>query len=712
MSWARAETDSSPLLNREWLVANGLGGYASATVSGVCTRKYHGLLIAALPARRGRLVMLTNLLEEIAFTDGRVVELGNEERAEGNFWKEGLEEDSSREKPPGENPPSGNHPGGKLHLPGAGFLREFRLESGLPVWRFEVEGLVVEKRVFLSYLHNTVFINYRLISGSRPFRLRLRPFMHFRPIHDEVDTSLQTPYTMKVMRNWIEIRADGDFPSLRLVLHGRENSLNLIGRGFRGVYYRVEHERGYPCLGTLWGPGSLEAAMGNDGDNSGDEVALMASTESWEVMLAQKSREAFRSEIERRQRLLAAAWPQVRSGPASELVLAADQFIVTPGFRIADNAPDLATTDERGRTIMAGYHWFTDWGRDTMISLEGLTLITGRQAEAAYILQSFARHIRHGLIPNVFPEGRSQGEYNTADATLWFFQALSDYLLVSGDQSMLSNLLPLLFEIVNHHLAGTCFGIGVDPGDGLLRQGEAGYQLTWMDAKVGDWVVTPRRGKAVEINALWYNALCLLGQWVTRERGAKEAQPIARLAEWVYDSFNRRFWYEEGNYLYDVVDGEAGDDASLRPNQILAISLPNPVLDPDRWESVLQTVRKELLTPFGLRSLAPGHPDYRQRCCGDIRQRDAAYHQGTVWSWLIGPFIDAWLKVYPDDRSGGRHFLDGLIAHLDDACLGSISEIFDAEPPFNCRGCVSQAWSVAQMLHCWVKTTASGRNTT
>ncbi len=339
-----------------------------------------------------------------------------------------------------------------------------------------------------------------------------------------------------------------------------------------------------------------------------------------------------------------------------------------------------------------------------MISLEGLTLTTGREVEAGYILRTFAHYMRDGLIPNLFPEGEKEGLYHTADATLWFFHAIARYLDATNDRLTLQLLLPTLFDIVEHHLRGTRFGIGVDPRDGLLRQGQEGYQLTWMDAKVDGWVVTPRRGKAVEINALWYNALRLLEGWARTEKGEAAAAPLAKHAERARASFNERFWYAEGNYLYDVVDGEKGNDTACRPNQVFAISLPHPILEPARWEAVLSTVQKRLLTPVGLRSLAPGHPDYKPKYDGDLRSRDAAYHQGTVWAWLIGPFIDAWIKTYPADAAGARRFLEGFIGHLGEACIGSISEIFDAEEPFTPRGCVAQAWSVAEVLRCFAKT--------
>jgi predicted glycogen debranching enzyme len=339
-----------------------------------------------------------------------------------------------------------------------------------------------------------------------------------------------------------------------------------------------------------------------------------------------------------------------------------------------------------------------------MISLEGLTLSTGRPFEARWILRTFAHYVRDGLIPNMFPEGQNQGLYNTADATLWFFHALHRYLERTKDQTTLRLLLPTLKQIVQHHIQGTRFGIKVDPADGLLNQGAEGFQLTWMDAKVGDWVVTPRRGKAVEINALWYNALRLLQGWLVETDDAAAAECLGIAADKARVSFNTRFWNENGGYLYDVVDGDGGDDASFRPNQIFAISLDHPVLDPVRWKFVMTAAQEKLLTPVGLRSLAPGEPDYKPRYDGDLRARDAAYHQGTVWAWLIGPFIDAWLKVYPKNRDGARRLLIGFEPHLAEAGIGSISEVFDAEPPFTPRGCIAQAWSVAEVLRCLIKT--------
>jgi predicted glycogen debranching enzyme len=340
-----------------------------------------------------------------------------------------------------------------------------------------------------------------------------------------------------------------------------------------------------------------------------------------------------------------------------------------------------------------------------MISLEGLTITTGRTLEAGYILRTFAHYVRDGLIPNMFPDGETEGLYHTADATLWFFHALGRYLQAAGDWTTIELLLPTLQSIADQHLAGTKFNIHVDAEDGLLVQGAEGYQLTWMDAKMGDWVVTPRRGKAVEINALWFNALELLSGWLTATGDTAAAARYRKHAAQARRSFNDKFWFNDGGYLYDVIEGpEIARDASIRPNQVFAISLDHPVLEREHWESVLGVVERELLTPVGLRSLAPGDPEYKKNYHGDLKTRDAAYHQGTVWGWLIGPFVDAWLKLHPNEQRTARRFLAAFPEHLNEAGLGTISEVFDAEAPHTARGCIAQAWSVAEVLRCWVKT--------
>jgi predicted glycogen debranching enzyme len=677
LPWPGAKaSEAEALLTREWLVTNALGGYASGTIAGVASRRYHGLLVAALAAPLGRMVMLNHLSELVRLPDGTTGLLGGEERV-----------------------------GRVLDLPGAAYLTEFRLDLGLPVWRYQLGEAVVEKRVLLLHRQNTVHIQYCLVAGETA-RLKLRPSLDFRPHDGSVDGDLAGKYTVTAVDSRYEVTTAPATAPLRMCLHGRRSAFTFECNESVDIYYREEDSRGYPARGTLWSPGYFRADLSPE-----HTATLVASTEAWDSIFALGPAEALDAERERRRRLLACARPSLQSGPARELVLAADQFIITPAGRVEGAARAQAIGDEV-RTIIAGYHWFTEWGRDTMISLEGLTLATGRHVEAGYILRTFAHYIRDGLIPNLFPERERQGLYHTADATLWYFHAIDRYLAATGDRETLRVLLPKLKDIVDHHVRGTQFGIGVDPADGLLRQGEQGYQLTWMDAKVGDWVVTPRRGKAVEINALWYNALCLLEGWVRAEEGDSAAESLAAHSERARQAFNARFWYEKGGYLYDVVDSEAGDDPACRPNQIFAISLPHPVLEQSRWQAVLGTVNQRLLTPVGLRSLAPGHPDYKPKYYGDLRSRDAAYHQGTVWAWLIGPFIDAWVKVHPEDRAGARRFLDGFVDHLSDACIGSISEVFDAEEPYTPRGCIAQAWSVAEVVRAWDKTAVNGDPTT
>jgi predicted glycogen debranching enzyme len=437
----------------------------------------------------------------------------------------------------------------------------------------------------------------------------------------------------------------------------------------------------------------------------------MASTESWDALLALDPQPAREAELQRRERLLLRAPEAARSGHAAELVLAADAFVVSPAYRAADLARARAAGEEM-RTVIAGYHWFADWGRDTMIALEGLTLTTGRFAEAASVLTTFARYTRDGLIPNMFPEGSGEGLYHTADASLWFFHAVDRYLQATDDQQTLEAVLPALRSIVDSHLQGTRFGIRVDPADDLLTQGEEGYQLTWMDAKVDDWVVTPRRGKAVELNALWYNALRLLAGWLRTRGEVDAAADLEQRAERTRASFNHRFWNQENGWLNDLVDTPEGEvDPACRPNQVFAISLRHPVLAEDRWEQVLNAVRSRLLTPVGLRSLDPEHADYHPSYDGDLRTRDGAYHQGTVWGWLIGPYIDACLRVHPDDLDTARSDLQGLLEHLGEFGIGSVAEIFDAEAPYTARGCIAQAWSVAELLRVLLRVDAAGEPT-
>jgi predicted glycogen debranching enzyme len=582
----------------EWLVPNGLGGYASGTAGGRPTRRFHGSLIAALPPPRGR-VLAVSVLEDCPEAE----------------------------------------------------LQEFALEDGLPVWRYRK----VEKRLSMPHGHNLTIVTYRALEEVR---LTIRPSFQVRPHEGRVDQPARE-YPAVIDGQTCEIDRGTSLPILLTASKGSFKQTKLV----RVARYAVEEDRGYEFEGPLVVPCELDLHLA-----AGEEATLLLSAEASDPLLDPKA--LHEAEVARRRQITSGS-----EGLRAELALAADAFVV----RKLSGGPD-------ERTVIAGYHWFTDWGRDTMISLEGLCLSTGRQETAARILRTFAGHVRDGLIPNLFPEGESQGLYHTADATLWFFHALDRYTKVSGDQSVVRDLLPKLKDILDHHLRGTHYGIGVDPGDGLLRQGAEGYQLTWMDAKVGDWVVTPRRGKAVELNALFYNALKLYEEWSGTQSAA-----AGRLRK----SFNARFFDPALGHLKDVLDP---DDAALRPNQIFAISLPHPVLEEDKWRRVLDAVRRELLTPVGLRSLGPREPAYKPCYRGDLPARDAAYHQGTVWAWLIGPFIDAFRKVHPGEDA--RPFLQGFDEKMRSFGAGTIAEIFDAEPPHAARGCIAQAWSVAEVLRC------------
>ena len=634
--WTRGEP-AEALVTREWLVTNGLGGYACGTIGGTCTRRFHGMLVAAMPAPLGRTMMLNHLEE----------------------WVSGAEQLQ---------------------------LVEFVLEYGVPLWRYSHGDVRIEKRVVMPYGQNTTYVVFRLVEGPQSVTLNLRPSVKFRP-HEGV-LAEPAAYTLTVDGSRLEIREGDEYPTLRVALCGEEAHFDEDPRTLERVIYSLERDRGYEHEGPLSSPGVVRMTL-----RRGRDAGMVASVEPWDVIGAMTLEEALAAERDRRVKMLAKAGEL--DDVSAQLVLAADQFLIRPTTRSADEAR-IAAAGDTPRTVIAGYHWFTDWGRDTMISLEGLTLVTRRYREAGSILRTFATYIRDGLIPNLFPEGEHGGLYHTADATMWFFHAVARYVHWTGDRGTLRALLPKMVEIIDHHVRGTHFNIHVDPSDGLLTQGAEGYQLTWMDAKVDGWVVTPRRGKAVEINALFHNALRILQRFLEEEEQMAESHRMRALADRVYESFNARFWYEEGQHLYDVLDP---DDAALRPNQVFAVALDHPVLDPTRWKAVVDVVERELVTPVGLRSLGRHHPDYKPAYDGDLRARDAAYHQGTVWGWLIGPFVDAWMKVYRD-RAGAARFLDGFTPHLADACIGTISEVFDAETPFTPRGCAAQAWSVAEVLRC------------
>ncbi len=664
--WER-NGDANAFLSREWLVTNGLGGYSSSSLMQVATRRYHGIFVPDLPSPRGRTMVISRLDEELQI-GATTVRLSGAEYGDG-----------------------------RLDTDIAQHLRSFRREWQTPTWTFSCEDREVAKRIIMPYGQNTVYVEYRLEAGE-PVTLRLRPFVTFRMPDAPLSEARKPPFLLTMVRDRYEMALCEGVAPLKLCLRPQAGVFVADAYISREVSYRVDRDRGSPHVEDLESPGYFTVQLDRE-----HPVSFVASMEPWENL--QYDAEAiFTAERARLQKLVSQTDHAQDDRLGTLLALAADQFIVFPGSRMEEHALAQASGDE-ARTVIAGYYWFTDWGRDTMISLEGLTLCTGRHREARAILRTFAHYIKDGLIPNLFPEGRRTGLYHTADATLWFFHALDRYYEMTDDRDTLMVLYPALKEVMEHHVKGTHFGIGVDACDGLLKASAPDSALTWMDAKVEDWVVTPRRGKPVEIQGLWYNAVRLMGQWAGDLGERSDRWDV--LAKRIETSFNDRFWYASGGYLYDIVDGEAGDDSSLRPNQVLTMSLRYPVLQKDRWTPVLGVVRDKLLTPFGLRTLAPGHRDYKPMYFGYLRARDAAYHLGTVWAWLIGHFIDASLKAGVD-RSECRRLLDRFDGHLADDGIGTISEIFDAEAPFAPRGCVAQAWSVAEVLRAYKATKGDG----
>lgn len=641
----------------EWFIANGLGGYACGSISGVPQRRYHSLLNAALPAPFGRMVMLNYVADSIII---------GQEHFPLSHLKVG---DKKEDKP-------------TVH-----FIEEFRFRKGVPTWKYKCGDIVIEKNIFLIHRQNTVCISYFILEAPGPVELHWRPYFHFRMNEQPVNVEISNEgYSVQIKDTDYEIQCP-NLPPLR-IYNSSNPSFTFETHQHEQVFYEIEAKRGYASVGKLTSPGYFTSQL-----IPNERTSFMVSTESWDAIKTMSAADAWRIEKWRKRNLLKTAGPIAKDPLISQLTLAADQFIFTPVTRYRDMVR-LYAAGEEIKSIIAGYPWFTDWGRDTMISFEGLTLSTGRHRDAYTILHTFSHYVKDGLLPNMFPEGENKGLYNTADATLWYFHAIDRYVEVTGDSDIVEFLLPKLREIIDSHIRGTRFGIHMDE-DGLLIQGEENFALTWMDAKMGDWIVTPRRGKAVEINALWYNALRLYENWTGKK---------LEIADKCYASFNEKFWYAEGGYLYDVIEGENGNDHALRPNQILAISLKYPVLKPERWNSVVDIVHKELVTSLGLRTLASHHPEYKAYYNGDLLARDASYHQGTVWPWLIGPFIDAWLKVHPNDQATARKMLEGMCNHLNSDCLGTIGEIFDSAPPHHARGCFAQAWSVAELLRCLIKT--------
>jgi predicted glycogen debranching enzyme len=632
-------------------VTNGLGGYASGTVGGARTRRYHGLLVAALMPPVARTVLVAKV-DATAEYLGATIALGTNEYADGTIDPRGFER-----------------------------LERFRLEGQTPVWEYVIGDALLEQRVTMVDGENTTLVSFKLLRGSAPLDLMLRPLCTYRDYHGQTRGAGWTLGTSGLPRG-CEIRAFEGATSYRLELD--RGTFVPSPSWFWSFRLRAETARGLDDREDLFVPGEFRARL-----ERGEAVTLRLATLPGEV-----SAKAFDAERRRQAQLLATAAAAVEPDWIRQLVLAADQFIVRRG------------AEGTGRTVIAGYPWFSDWGRDTMIALPGLALATGRHDVARSVLATFGGFVSEGMLPNRFPDAGEAPEYNTVDATLWYFHALDEYLSATGDRSLVVELYPKLVAIVEAHLGGTRYRIHAD-SDGLLYAGEPGVQLTWMDAKVGDHVITPRIGKPVEINALWYRALVVMESFAAQAGDRLGERRFAQLAGNALRSFRRRFWSNEHGYLADVVDGPAGAaDYSLRPNQLFAVSLDTALLEPEQARAVVDVCARELWTPVGLRSLGARERDYAGRYRGGPRERDTVYHQGTVWSWLLGPFALAHWNVYRDAAVAGA-YLRGIAPHLREACIGQISEIFDGDAPHRPEGCVAQAWSVAEVLRAWRKIAAA-----
>ena len=631
--------------SREWLETNGIGGFSSSTIIGLNTRRYHALLTAATKPPVGRLVLLSKL-EETLVIDGRRHEL------------------------------SANQYPDVVHPQGFNYQTSFRLDP-FPVFMYHVEGMTLEKSVFMVQGENTTVVQYVLLDEgeNRPgdIRLEIRPLVAFRDYHGTTHENGALNPHIESENGTTTFRPYIDLAPLHLAHDMAEIDSN--GFWYRNFQYAIEQERGLDFVEDLFSPCALTFDL-----SVRKKVSIIASTECRRASQADIYRNA---EVERRRA------SHKNATLVGSLTTAANQFIVAR---------------ERGKTVIAGYHWFADWGRDTMIALPGLTLANGRVDIAKGILAEFATHVDQGMLPNRFPDAGETPEYNTVDATLWFFEAVRSFLQHTNDYDFVrTDLYAVLKDIIDWHVKGTRYQIHVDE-DGLLYSGEPGVQLTWMDAKVGDWVVTPRHGKPVEIQALWYNALRIMEQLADKFDDATGQKEYAARADKARASFNNAFWNEKAGCLYDVINGEARD-ASIRPNQVIAISLTNTMLSKNRATNVLRVIERELLTPRGLRTLSPGDPKYIGRYEGGPQSRDGAYHQGTVWPWLMGSYITAYIKI--SGKKAGRRFaarwMDNFQEHLHEACLGQVSEIFDGEAPHTPRGCVAQAWSVAELLRAMVE---------
>lgn len=673
-------SDVSQDLDYEWLVTNGLGGYASGSLLGATTRCYHGLLVASLHPPVERTVLVTKIDEEVTLPDKQVIKLGVNEYLDGTIDPQGYT-----------------------------YFKSASLEADIPCFHYRLnETLSLEKRVWMEYGQNTTYVQYKLHSTSEDdqavIELALFPFCLARDYHSSTQGNANWHFNVAAQQQRCRIEAYPGAPTYQLIA-GPSARFATTGLWYWHVFHRHEHERGLPDHEDVYQPGVFRLRL-VPGVHA--TLVLTAEIELPADFGGEQHEEAVAHALMRHQRrtrqLLATADCQSnnleRQDPLfARLVLAADQLIVArPDYSAKQ---PLRFSPDR-KTIIAGYPWFTDWGRDSMISLPGLLLCTGRYSEARGLIKAFASFVEKGLIPNRFADVGEVPEYNTIDATLWMFYALNRYLSATADWSLLKELFPVLNDIVLWHIRGTSYGIGVDPSDGLLHGGAPGVQLTWMDAKVGDWVVTPRNGKPVEVNALWYHALTLMESWSVRL--STNATQYSQLRTLVRKHFAERFWYSEKGYLYDVVDvdGNAGqNDASLRPNQLFAASLAYDLLSEYQVTSMLRQVTEHLLTPAGLRSLSPDDPAYHHQFRGAPLWRDSAYHQGAAWQWLLGPYIDVHLRVH-NDRKALLPLLEPLIAQLWQGCLGTISEVAEPEPPFTPAGCFAQAWSVAELLRCWL----------
>jgi predicted glycogen debranching enzyme len=638
---------------REWLVTNGIGGFAMGTISDILSRRYHGLLIAALNPPLGRTLLVTKLDASAGYG-------GKQYNLFANRWS-----------------PEDVEPDGYKHI------ERFRLDGSTPVWTYTFADAVLEKRIWMQPGANTTYVHYNFLRGSGPLALVLDAYVNYRDYHSHTAVD-GLDFSVTAVEHGICATASPNAPASATPVYilASAGSVQLRQMWHADFFAAIEHYRGTGDYDA-----NLLASTFSVMLEPGSALTLVATTDA-SADLDGDTAYAVRQSLD--EVLLNMGSNSAESDPAIEqLILAADQFIVTRD-----------TPYGAGHSIIAGFPWFSDWGRDTMIALPGLTLHTGRARLARSILQTFSHFVDQGMLPNRFPDAGEAPEYNTIDATLWYFEAIRAYHAHTGDDSLIKELFIVLDDIIDWHTKGTRYNIKADSADGLVYGGNQGVQLTWMDAKVDLWVVTPRIGKPVEISALWYNALrCMID--FAAIVGLDDAK-YEKLADLVQTHF-QKFWNAEKGYCFDVIEGPDGNDDALRPNQLFAVSLPYSPLTPAQQKAVVAACTRELLTPHGLRSLSPKHSDYQGVYGGDRVTRDAAYHQGTTWGWLIGPYVAAHLRVY-HDKTLARSFLEPLLRHLNDHCVGSLSEVFDGDAPYTPRGCNAQAWTVAEVLRCWALT--------